>query len=82
MIFLIEYDRARGTVTRMRSYSDAARRSAEEERLQVELRRNRTEENVEVVLLEAPSEEALRQTHRRYFEDIVQLAQSSATSTG
>jgi hypothetical protein len=82
MIYLIEYNRTLGTVTRMRSFPDAERKCAEDERLQVELRRNQARENVEVVLLEAPSEAALRKTHRRYFEDIVQLVQSSATSTG
>ncbi len=81
MIYLIQYDRVQGQVTRMTAFADTERGRAEDARLEVELRDERRDDS-EVVLLEAPSEEALRRTHRRYFENIVQLAQSSATSTG
>lgn len=82
MIFLIEYDRSVGTVTHMSPFVDADRKKAEDARLHVELVLNQRGVQKEVVLLEAENEEALRQTHRRYFENIVQLARSSATSTG
>lgn len=81
MIYLIEYDRVRGQVTQMTAFADTERGCAEDARLEVELRSER-QDNVEVVLLEAPSEDALRRTHRRYFESLAQLVQSSATSTG
>jgi hypothetical protein len=39
----------------------------------MELDLNRRGVEREVVLLEAENEEALRRTHRRYFEDLAQL---------
>src|SRR6266540_3324650 len=81
MLFLIEYDRSRGTVVSMRTFDDSQRQSAEDARLSLELKLNRERVQQEVVLLEAPTEEALRLTHRRYFEDLIALARSSASST-
>ena len=82
MLFLIEYDRIRGTVVRMTRFEDSQRQSAEDARLTSELRLNRQGVQQEVVLLEAPTEDALRVTHGRYFDSVVVLAQSSASSTG
>ena len=82
MIFLIEYDRTTGVVIDMKSFSDDCRKAAEDARLGLELELNRSSLVREVVLLEARSEEALRRTHRRYFENLAQLTRSSATSTG
>lgn len=82
MIFLIEYDRTAGVVKRMNAFADAERLDAEEARLKIELQLNREGVSREVVLLEAPTEEALHATHRRYFETLFRIVQSSATSTG
>ena len=47
-------------------------------RLELEIRLNRDNVDHEVVLLEAHSEEALRRTHRRYFENLTELATPSS----
>lgn len=73
MIFLLEYDRSRGDLSSIRSYSDADRELAESYRLRREIELHRNGLQREVVLLQAESEEALRETHRRYFEDIAAL---------
>jgi hypothetical protein len=82
VIFLIDYDRTAGTVVRLSPFSDADRTRAEEARLTLELHLNRAGIAREVVLLEAPTEEALKLTHRRYFENLADMVKSSVTSTG
>lgn len=82
MLFLIGYDRSRGSIASIRSFLDAQREAAEDARLELELDLNRRGIQHEVVLLEASSEAALRLTHRRYFENFAELARSSASSTG
>jgi hypothetical protein len=59
-------------------FSDSERRVAEDARLELEIRLNRNSVDHEVVLLEADSEEALRRTHRRYFENLAELATPSS----
>ena len=76
MLFLIEYDRSRGLIIQKRQYDDASREIAEKERLSLELHLNRQGVEHEVVLLDAPSEEALRRTHGRYFESVAELVSS------
>lgn len=78
MIFLIEYDRTRGEIVTFRAFNDSERKNAEDARLEMELELNRLGTEREVVLLEAASEEALRRTHRRYFEDLAELVNSPA----
>jgi hypothetical protein len=78
MIFLLEYDRARGDLSSIRSYSDADRELAESDRLQRELQLHRSGVQREVVLLQAESEAALRETHGRYFEDLAALTAAGA----
>jgi len=73
MLFLIEYDRSRGKIVTFRGFGGEESRSAEQARLEMELDLNRRGVEREVVLLEAENEEALRRTHRRYFEDLAQL---------
>jgi hypothetical protein len=80
MIFLIEYDRGRGRIVNIRSFSDSAREEAEQSRLELELDLNLKTIDNEVVLLEAATEEALRRTHRRYFEDLSELAAAPSPS--
>ena len=73
MLFLIEYDRQKGVLVRLDIFADAERATAEHSRLALELELNEREIEHEVVLLQAEDESALRRTHRRYFEDLVEL---------
>ncbi len=73
MIFLIEYDRSSGSIVTLVRFDDTKREQIEHIRLELELGLNRLGIDHEVVLLEAESEEALRRTHRRYFEDLDEL---------
>jgi len=78
MYFLIEYDRSQGSIVQKRQYDEASREVAEEERLKLELDLNRQGVEHEVVILDAPSKEALRRTHSRYFESVAELVRGSA----
>ena len=80
MLFLIEYNRASGEIVEMRTFDDSLRSVAEDARLELELRLNREGVEHEVVLLEAPSEEALRHTHGRYFESLAEIAREKLTA--
>jgi len=82
MIFLIEYDRPEGRIVTFTTFKDSERFDAEKSRLDLELRLNRRGVDHEVVILEAESEEALRRTHRRYFEDARQIATSASAGNG
>jgi len=73
MIFLIEYDRRQGRLVSLKPFDESKRRSAERARLKLELRLNAEGIQHEVVLLEAASEDALKRTHRRYFETLSEL---------
>jgi len=77
MLFLIEYNRGRGEIVTFTEFSEGESKSAEQARLEMELDLNRRGVEREVVLLEAENEEALRRTHRRYFEDLAQLVNVS-----
>ena len=73
MLFLIEYDRNRGRLLTFERFDESEKRKAQDARLELELKLNRQGLNHEVVILEAASEEAVRRTHRRYFEDLADL---------
>ena len=73
MIFLIQYDRHEGRMVSIESFSDSERSRAQDLLLTLELQLNQNGTDNEVVLLEAESEDALRITHRRYFEDLSEL---------
>ena len=77
MFFLIEYDRERGTIVTFHSFDDSEREEAEHSRLEKELGLNRRGVEHEVVILEAPTEAAVRRTHRRYFESLRELVETS-----
>lgn len=77
MIFLIEYEPARGRLITMKSFEDSEREVAEGVRLKIEIDRHAKQLEHEVLLLEASSEAALRKTHRRYFENVSQLLNRS-----
>lgn len=81
MIFLIDYDRQGGRIVSFTTFEDDRRPDAEKARLDLELRLNRDGIEREVVLLEAGSEEALRRTHRRYFEDLGGLTTTPSTGS-
>jgi hypothetical protein len=74
MIFLVHYDRTLGRIIELQTFQDAERGAAESMRPQIELALDRHARDREVVLLDAASEDALRRTHRRYFEGITELA--------
>jgi len=82
MIFLIEYDRSKGSIVTFRDFDDCQRREAEESRLGIELDLNRKGINHEVVLLEAASKDALHRTHQRYFADLTQILESAVGQNG
>jgi hypothetical protein len=73
VIFLIEYNRNEGDIVTLQSFDDSQRKQAEKSRIEMELTLNRKGVDHEVVLLEAGNEDALRKTHRRYFEDLHQM---------
>lgn len=73
MVFLIEYARNEGRIVTFTEFDDDAI-SAAKARLELELDLNRRGIAHEVVLLDAEDENALRRTHRRYFETLAELA--------
>jgi len=78
MIFLIEYDRNIGRIVTLETFQDSEFQRAEDSRLELELSLNQQGVEREVVLLEAATEDALRKTHRRYFEDLSELTSAPA----
>ena len=80
MIFLIEYNRPEGRIVTFKTFDPSERSIAENLRLEIELGLNQKKVEHEVVLLEATDENALRKTHRRYFEDLSQIAKSLSDS--
>jgi len=73
MIFLIEYNRREGRLLRIERFNDSDREIAQESCLNLELALNSKGIENEIVLLEAANEEAVRRTHRRYFETLAEL---------
>jgi hypothetical protein len=73
MIFLMHYDPARSRIIELRTFADGERTLAEAARLRLEIRHRVDRAEHEILLLEAASEEALRRTHRRYFETLHDL---------
>jgi len=73
MLFLIEYNRLQGQLVNLKAFDDVDRKTAEKSRLMLEIVLHRQKIDHEVVLLEAEDENALRRTHRRYFEDLTEL---------
>ncbi len=75
MLFLIEYDRLQGQIISFRSFASSEVTMAQEARLALELALNQEGVHREVVVLEALDEDALRRSHRRYFENLKELAE-------
>ena len=82
MIFLIEYNRSEGRIVTFRNFENAQQREAQDMRLEIELDMSRKGIDHEVVLFDAESEEALRRTHRRYFETLRQMVENSSMLWG
>ena len=77
MIFLIEYKKVEGRIVTFKAFDPSEQTKAQNLRLDLELDLNRKGVEHEVILLEAASEEALHQTHRRYFESLSQIVKSA-----
>lgn len=77
MFLLIEYNRSEGRVVTLKRFSD--KEAAEDSRLALEININQQRIDNEIVILEAESEEAIRRTHRRYFEKLSNLTAVGAT---
>lgn len=80
MFFLIEYDRTKGKILGFDTFENLDRNKAENARLDLELKIRQRGIEREVVLLEATTKEAMRRTHRRYFESLFQLVSGIETS--
>jgi len=78
VIFLIHYNRAAGEIVKLTQFEESQRQRAEEARLAMELDLIGKNDGDEVCLLEAGSIEALRLTHRRYFESLRMLTASGS----
>ena len=68
---------SRGSIVQLREFDDNSREIAEDARLDLELDLIRQGVEHEIVLLDAPSIEALRHTHGRYFESVAELARGT-----
>ena len=73
MLFLIEYNRQAGVIVYQKTFAEAERQQADDERLRRELALTEGDEVLEIVLLEAQNEAALRITHGRFFGDLGSL---------
>ena len=78
MIFLIHYNRSAGEIVELKQFEQSQRVQAEDARLEMELDLIGKNDGDEVCLLEASSIEALRKTHRRYFESLRTLTASGS----
>jgi hypothetical protein len=79
MIFLIAYNRKLGRLERFVQFGDLERSQADTARASLEAD-NATDLLLEIVLLEAEDEAAVRRTHRRYFESLESLTKPAASS--
>ena len=77
MYFLIHYDRARGALVSIEEYAGDAGDRVRSDRLAAELAYHREHRYVEVVFLEAADMQALKKTHRRYFESLTELVDTA-----
>jgi len=78
MIFLIHYNRSAGEIVELKEFEQSQRVQAEDARLKMELDLIGKEDWNEVCLLEASNIEALKRTHRRYFESLRTLTASGS----
>jgi hypothetical protein len=76
MIFLIEYSREKGRIIRLQEFEDSEQADADSARLNLEMKFVKDDNLHEIVLLQAHTLDALKRTHRRYFENLEELAES------
>ena len=72
MIFWILYSRSSQNLRDFRSFPDEAEDAAQEHRLQGELNADPSDA-IESLLIRADSEEQVRESHARYFENAADL---------
>lgn len=77
MIFLVEYERARGRLVKLTEFLDSDLAKAEASRLALEIDLSRQRIDREVVLLQAKNRDALRRTHQRYFDTASDIVRST-----
>jgi hypothetical protein len=82
MIFVIQFDQKEGRLKRLDTFTDADREKANRQRVEVEIELLKQNVFHEVVVLEAKSVEALKKTHRRYFDSIAQWSEDFRDSLG
>lgn len=73
MIFLLQFDRSAHRLVRFERFDDSQRDDASRQRLALEIGASKDALDHEIVLLEAQGEPEIRQTHRRYFENVEEL---------
>ena len=73
--FVLIYDQLAGRLLDVENYGPEGAAAALARRFELD-RQYAAKPKVEVVLLSAESEEALRQTHARYFKSVNELAQA------
>lgn len=73
MIFLVEYKRTSNDPAKLTEFANDRIEEAQNKRLELELAALARGEDVEIVLLEAQNQAAIRKTHRRYFESLEQF---------
>lgn len=74
--FLIVYDTRSGTLIEMRVFEAGQDDEALQQRFQEELAKNLSDD-VEIVVLRASSEDAIRESHARYFASSSELLSST-----
>lgn len=80
MLYLIEYDRHSRRIVRLEEFATSEQAIADAARLEIELDLNRRGVQHELVILEAANGDALRWTHRRYFQDFADIAREAGLS--
>jgi hypothetical protein len=75
VIFLIEYDAAKGQTVNLFEFKDEERSKAQEQRLSMELDLLHGKVKHEVVTLEARSKESLAHSHARYFKSSKEMTE-------
>ncbi|MFM9969649.1 MAG: hypothetical protein ACKVQK_14765 [Burkholderiales bacterium] len=73
---MIEYNRPEGKIESIQEFEDVDRSEAERRQIALEIKLNRANLSHEIVLLHAPTIEALKKTHNRYFANLAELARS------
>jgi hypothetical protein len=75
LIYLIRYDRASGSLVEIREFKDSDIEEAAEARLAAEMGAGAENSTMEIVTLQAASEQDLRLTHSRYFRNAKELGE-------